>query len=449
MLFPRAQRVEEGLLDGSFRLAAPRPALELAGRFPQAGAALKTLPDYAPLVGRMERAAGLTRGHLTRTAVDALYGKRVPMSASRMDKYKSCHFSYFMQYGLKAEARKAAGFQAPEYGTFVHYVLEHVLRACQARGGVKEVSREELRALAREAVERYVAEELGGLEQETARFQYLFRRLLKSVFAVVDNVAEELRASQFQPISFELGFGAGKDLPPVELTVDGVTVSISGFVDRVDGWEHDGKLYLRVVDYKTGRKSFDLTDIWNGMGLQMLLYLFTLADEGEALYGKQIEPAGVLYLPAREAVVAGSRAMTEEERRRKVDAELRRRGIVLDDPEVLSAMEELGEGGPRFLPVRVNRAGAITGEALVSAERLGKLARHTGRILEEIGQELAAGNIAADPFWRGPEHNACQWCDYAEACHFEEGHGGDCRRWLPSVTGEEFWQAVAREQESG
>src|SRR5699024_617596 len=135
VLFPRAQRVDEGRRVGSFRLAAPRPALELAGRSPPAGSALKTLPDFPPLVGRMERAAGLTRGHLTRTAVDALYGKRVPMSASRMDKYKSCHFSYFMQYGLKAEGRKAAGFQAPEYGTFVHYVLEHVLRSCQARGG--------------------------------------------------------------------------------------------------------------------------------------------------------------------------------------------------------------------------------------------------------------------------------------------------------------------------
>ena len=196
------------------------------------------------------------------------------MSASRMDKYKSCHFSYFMQYGLKAEPRRAAGFQAPEYGTFVHYVLAHVLRTCRERGGVKEVPEEELRTLAQAAVERYVSEELGGLEHETARFRYLFRRLLKSVYAVVDNVAEELRSSQFQPISFELGFGAGKDLPPVELSVDGMTVSISGFVDRVDGWEHDGRLYLRVVDYKTGRKTFDLTDIWNGMGLQMLLYLF-------------------------------------------------------------------------------------------------------------------------------------------------------------------------------
>ena len=225
------------------------------------------------------------------------------------------------------------------------------------------------------------------MEHETARFRYLFRRLLKSVYAVVDNVAEELRASQFQPISFELGFGAGKDLPPVELSVDGMTVSISGFVDRVDGWEHDGRLYLRVVDYKTGRKTFDLTDIWNGMGLQMLLYLFTLEREGEALYNREIIPAGVLYLPARDAVVAGSRAMSEAERRRKVDAELRRRGIVLDEPEVLAAMEEPGEAGIRFLPVKVNKAGAITGEALVSAERLGKLARHTGRLLAGAGSQ--------------------------------------------------------------
>ena len=271
---------------------------------------------------------------------------------------------------------------------------------------------------------------------------------MRTVYAVVDNVVEELSVSDFQPIAFELGFGSEKDLPPVQFTVDGVTVSVSGFVDRVDGWVENGKLYLRVVDYKTGRKSFDLTDIWNGLGVQMLLYLFTLKREGRArLGGREIVPAGVLYLPARDAVVVGSRAITEAERRRAVDQELRRKGLILNEEPVLTAMEHPGSGGIRFLPVKVSsRTGAITGDALVSAERLGKLARHTGRILEEIGLELAAGNIAADPFWRGPEHNACQWCDYAEACHFEEGHGGDCRRWLPSVTGEEFWQAVAREQ---
>lgn len=137
--------------------------------------------------------------------------------------------------------------------------------------------------------------------------------------------------------------------------------------------------------------------------------------------------------------------MTEEERQKKVDSALKRRGVLLDDPSVLEAMEHPGPRGPRFLPVRVNKAGKISGEALVSAERLGRLARHTDRLLRQVGEELAAGNIAADPFWRGPERNACQWCDYAAACHFEEGHG-DCRRWLPTVKGEEFWAAVEAEQ---
>ena len=401
LIFPKLDRVEEGRLDGTFRLAAPRPALELAGRWSWAGAALERLPDYAPLVERMRRAASLDRGRLHRQAVDALYGSRVPMSASRMDKYKACHFSYFMQYGLKAEPRRAAGFQAPEYGTFVHYVLEHVLLWCKEKGGVKEVSPEELHTLCDQAVEHYVSEELGGLEGENARFRYLFRRLKKSVYAVVDNVAEELRASQFQPISFELGFGRNQDLPPVELTVDGVTVSISGFVDRVDGWVHDGRLYLRVVDYKTGRKSFDLTEIWNGMGLQMLLYLFTLEKQGKELYNMDVTGAGVLYLPARDAVAAGSRAMSDQQRQKLVDSQLRRKGILLDDPDVLTAMEDPAERGIRFLPVRVTRTGAISGEALVSAQRLGRLAKHTQKVLEDIGKELAAGNINADPFWRG------------------------------------------------
>ena len=379
------------------------------------------------------------------------------MSASRMDNYKSCHFSYFMRYGLEAEPRKPAGFTAPEYGTFVHYVLEHVLQdemfSQTVLPGMEGDRKKELHRLTREAVDRYVAEELGGLEGQSARFQYLFRRLLRSVQAVVDNVAEELLTSQFKPISFELGFGRSKKgdkelpLPPVELTCNGVTISITGFVDRVDGWVDDsGRLNLRVVDYKTGRKSFDLTEVWNGLGLQMLLYLFTLEERGQELYGLPVEGAGVLYLPAREAVIRGSRAMSDEELRKKVDKELVRSGLVVNDRRVLDAMERQGERGYRFLPLRVTKStGQITGEALASAEQLGRLGRHVQRVLEDICRELAGGSIAADPFWRGPEKNACRFCDYAAACHFEPGRGGDCKRWLARVSVKEFWEQLEEE----
>lgn len=434
-LFPDLPLREEES-GGGFRLSAPRPALEFALQRPEVGRVLGEIPGYVPLLERMERSTHLERGRLTRPAVDLLYGKRVPMSASRMDKYKSCHFSYFMQYGLAAKPRKKAGFAATDYGTFVHYVLEHIL---QERKEGQAPTRAEVSAI----VARYVEEKLGGLEGETARFRYLFARLEKTVYAVVKNVCEELDRSDFKPIAFELGFGV-KDapLPPVELTVDGVTVSVTGLVDRVDGWEKDGKLYLRVVDYKTGRKSFNFTDLWNGLGLQMLLYLFTLQEKGKSVFGdKEIVPAGVLYLPAREEPVAGSRSMTDQARQQAVDKQLTRQGLVLDNADVLSAMEHSGEGF-RFLPLRVKTSGEITGEALVSAERLGKLERHTRQILESIAQELAAGKIAADPFWEGEDRNACKWCEYAAACQFREGSGDDHRRWLSGVKAEEFWSRL-------
>ena len=451
-LFPHIQPIREQALGEEFRLSAPRPALEAAGERPEVLSMLRDQAELASLVRRVERGAGLERGRLCPDSVARLYGRKVPMSASRMDKYRSCHFSYFMQFGLRAKPRQAAGFQAPEYGTFVHYVLEHMLRDTtwkveDGSGGWtwdKGAVRRQIKAI----MEDYIARELGGLENKTPRFVYLFHRLIRPVTQVVENVLEELSVSQFQPISFELGFGEKGDLPPVELTVDGVTVSVSGFVDRVDGWVRDGRLYLRVVDYKTGRKSFDLTEVWNGLGLQMLLYLFTLEEEGEALYHYAITPAGVLYLPARAAVAKGSRGMTEEERRKQTDAELRRHGLLLDDPEVLEAMEAMGEGGPRFLPVKVSsRTGTITGETLVTAERLGKLKKHTQRILAEIAGELSSGVIDADPYWRGPEKNACLYCDYASACHFEDGRGSDRRRYLPAIDGETFWASVDGEDD--
>ena len=457
-LLSDVQVVTEDALHGSFRLGAPLPALEQAGRDELARAVLHRIPDYAGEVERLEQASRWNRGSLSPEAVEGLYGRRIPMSASRMDKYRSCHFSYFMRYGLKAEPRRQVSFAAPEYGTFVHYVLEHVLQDeffGQQTMGETELTQEEkqyLHGLTKQVVDRYIKEELGSLEDQSDRFRYLFGRLLRSVYAVVENVAQELRCSKFKPISFELGFGSSKDaaLPPVELTVDGVTISISGFVDRVDGWVKDDRLCLRVVDYKTGRKSFDLTEIWNGLGLQMLLYLFTLQEKGEKIYHMPVDSVGVLYMPARDAVIQAERTVDDEQLKKQLDKALVRSGLVLDDPDVLDAMEDRGEGGFRFLPLKVSKKdGKISGEALATAEQFGKLAQHIQTVLEEICRELARGDITADPYWRGPDKNACRYCEYAAACQFEEGRGGDCRRWMPTVKAQQFWNNMEQIPDEG
>ncbi len=427
------------------RLAAPESAMELAAEHAEVRAALAQVPQLAQRVERLETALKRERGSLSPAGVAALYGDRAPMSASRLDLYRSCHFSYFMRYGLRAQPRQRAGFDAPAYGTFVHAVLEEVLGHWD-----KSMTEEETRSLTHRAMERYLAEDLGGLEDKSPRFAYLFQRLWTTVERVVENVTQELRRGDFTPMAFELGFGKGKDLPPVEVAMDGFTVSLSGFVDRVDGWEHDGKLYLRVVDYKTGVKSFDFTDIFNGIGLQMLLYLFTLAENGRDYFQKEVAPAGVLYVPARDFLVTGSPDMTEAERLAKVDKALTRQGLLLGDAQVVEAMEHTREGeGNRFLPVRLLKDGSFSSENLASLEQLGKLSAHIDKILAQIHAELRSGTVAADPYWRGSDHNACLWCPYHAACQFEEGVGGDRRRWSKTMGAKEFWQALEGGEDDG
>ncbi len=384
------------------------------------------------------------REDLSPEAVNALYKGKVRLSASRMDKVKSCHYAYFLQYGLKAKARHPAGLDAPEAGTFVHYILEYVLRWAKDHGGVMAVEKTAYQEEAKRATEKYIAEELGGMENKTPRFRYLFRRLTNSAIQVVEQMIEELKCSDFQPVAFELGFGMGDDLPPITLKVNGITVSVSGMVDRVDGWEKDGRLYIRVMDYKTGHKSFDLTDVWHGLNLQMLLYLFALEEKGMPGDRREVVPAGVLYLPAREEKLTGSRSMDEDTRRHALEHKLRRSGLILNDPNVIDAMEHIPLGqDARFIPVRVSKkTGAISGESLTSAVQLGKLHRHIHRILKDIAREVGGGCIQADPWYRDEQRTACAWCEFATVCHFEEGSRKEHSRYLYPVKGTDFWERL-------
>ncbi|MEI3347169.1 MAG: PD-(D/E)XK nuclease family protein [Dysosmobacter sp.] len=150
----------------------------------------------------------------------------------------------------------------------------------------------------------------------------------------------------------------GETLPAVVISEPDGELRLGGKVDRVDGWVRDGKLYLRVVDYKSGRKAFDLSAVKMGLDIQMLLYLFTLQKEGQAYFHRPVEPAGVLYLPARDEILTAERSVTPEELTRRREKELRRSGLVLAEPEVLQAMEHESLTEPHYLPVRVGRDGS-------------------------------------------------------------------------------------------
>ena len=442
-LFPEL-RVEHERADKAYRLSAVEPALEMAGQDPDGPLwrYFQQEPDCARHLSAMERAAAARRGSLSPAAVRAIYGERVSMTASRLERMRSCHFAYFMEYGLRAKPREPASFDAPQIGTFLHYLLENVTRDVLGQGGFAAVDNKELHRLTRQYIDQYAEQELHNFQNRTPRFRYLFNRLRTNAYAIIDQVAEELRHSDFVPMAFELGFG-GKDgtLPAVTISRPDGELRVGGKVDRVDGWIKDDKLYLRVVDYKSGKKKFDLANVRMGLDIQMLLYLFALQKEGAEFFGKEIEPAGVLYLPARDEILPAERGISPEALQKEREKTLKRSGLLLEDPAVLQAMEHEALTEPHYLPLRVGKDGNLSG-SLASAARLGKLGTYVDKLLGQISDELRSGNIDADPCCHSEEDSQCRFCDWVSACQFRDGRDRDRLRYILPVKPEEFWKEL-------
>ena len=387
--------------------------------------------------------AKLRRGSLSSEAVTALYGEKLRLSPSRTDAYFSCQFSYFLRYGLKLNEKERAGFEAPELGSFVHYVLENTAREISKASGFKKTDAEMIKLTVDQYIGFYIAEKLNDFEDKSPRFVYLFNRLRPSVHRIVADMVRELSKSDFEPLDFELDFMSGGSLPPVHLSDGNNELFINGIADRVDGYFHDDKLYLRIIDYKTGKKSFSLTDIWYGMGLQMLLYLFALEQEGKERYNAEIVPAGVLYIPAKDSIISASGDMPDEELAKEKTKTLKRSGLILDNLEIIRAMEN--SESPEYIPVNFKKDGSIDSENTADSEKFKALHAHVDRRLLELSENLRNGNIDAVPYYKGEQENACLYCPYVSVCRFDEVQ--DKRHYLSKVKQNDFWRMLEDKNE--
>ena len=417
-----------------------------------AAAAAQTLRTGAPSVSPIVlQAVQELRRHtdyaftpLSRKSVTGLYGDTLRLSASRIDRFAACRYAYFLSDGLKAAPWKQAKFDAPVFGTFVHYVLECTLRDLRAHGGPAGVGDAELAAVTEHYIEDYVNKFMPDAAARGSRFQYLFARNMEEVRTVVQDVARELRLSQFTARDMELTFREdGGALPPVRISGQNGSCVISGSVDRVDLYEQGGRYSCRVVDYKTGRKDFDYASILCGEGLQMLLYLFALRQSGERYYGKPIDPAGILYVPARadmERVDAGADEAVCEAAHAKAR---RRKGLVLNDAAILHAME--AQDTPEYLPCKWKKD-ELTGD-IASRAQFAELEAFVQQKVADMTDEMFAGRVTPDPIIRGPQVSSCQYCDFAAACHRDLGMQE--RRNIRAVRADEFWSELERRNGHG
>lgn len=369
--------------------------------------------------------------------IEAIYGKSLRLSASQVDRLAECRLSYFLKYGLRAKERKEATVDPAEFGTYVHAVLEQTAQDIRDMGGFHAVSLEQTLEIARRHAQAYARERFSQLDSK--RLTYLFHRNSLELEMVVQELWEELSRSEFAPVGFEVEFSQNAQMPPIAVEGAAMQAELRGFVDRVDQWQGPGSSYFRVVDYKTGRKDFDYCDVFNGVGLQMLLYLFALESGGEALLGGRSVPAGVQYFPARIPVMGADGRLTQEEAEKLRLKEKRRKGLLLDDETVLQAMEP-GEQ-PQRLSYTVRKDGSRTGD-LASREQLGILKDYVYRVLRNLVNDIASGNVTPNPYTRGTSHNACAFCPYGAVCHQNEVEG---RRNYKTMTAQRFWEEIGKE----
>lgn len=378
-------------------------------------------------------------GKVEREQIRALYGNTLNLSASQIDRHGECRLSYFLKYGLRAQERKEATVDPAEFGTYVHAVLENTARCIRDMGGFHKVSLEETLDIAHRFSEEYAAEHFSQLASE--RMTYLFRRNAQELDMVVRELWLELKEALFEPRDFEVNFGSADGLPPIAIPNSAMNAILRGFVDRVDTWASGGSSYYRVVDYKTGRKDFDYCDVFNGVGLQMLLYMFALKHSGEDLLGDNPVAAGVQYFPARAPYLPSDGRLEAEDAEKVRQTQWKRKGLLLRDEAVLHAMEP-GDSFQR-LSCTMKKDGTLSGD-LADREQLKLLEGYVFRVLARMVEDIASGNVEPNPYTRGSSHDACAFCPYGAICHKDTVEG---RRNYQAMKEDRFWDEVRKEME--
>ena len=370
-----------------------------------------------------------------------LYGRTLRLSASQIDRQAECRLSYFLKYGLRAQERKEATVDPAEFGTYVHAVLEQTARDVMALGGFHKVDLPTTMSIAREHSQAYADERFGALESQ--RVEYLFRRNMLEMEMVVEELWRELSQSDYEPTCFELKFGMDDGMEAISIANRAMDASLRGMVDRVDTWRHGDSTFFRVVDYKTGKKDFDYCDVFNGVGLQMLLYLFALEDSGSRVIGDTRVSAGVQYFPARAPYVSVDGAMGAEEAEAERRKLWKRSGLLLSNTDSLSAMDH-SEGWDR-LCCKQKKDGTLTGD-LADGSQLGLLKDYIMSYLSGMVEDIASGNVAPNPYTRGTSHDACAFCPYGQVCHKDTVPG---RRNYQKMDAQRFWEEIGKEKSHG
>jgi ATP-dependent helicase/nuclease subunit B len=374
-----------------------------------------------------------------------LYGRPLSFSVSRIEQYSQCPFAYFVKYGLKAKDRKVYEFSSPDLGSFIHGILDKFADVIKIENlQWKDITREWSRRTISDLVDAELKVQSNSILNSSSRYRYMTDRLKRILTRSVNIMTEHIRRSSFDTLANELVFGKGGDLPPIKLSLpSGEEVQLIGRIDRVDSADLESGTYFRVIDYKTGQKSFSLSEVYYGLQLQLLVYLDALISNAEYYTEKEAIPGAVLYFRVDDPMISGTADMTEEEIEKAILKKLKMNGLILKDARVVKSMDKEIEGYSLIIPARMNK-GDVLGStpSVVSLEQFDILREYVRDTMVRICEDMLNGNIEIKPS-KSKKHTACNYCSFASVCQFDPSMKDNKYRYVNKKKDEEVWNLMA------
>lgn len=386
----------------------------------------KDSPEYENKVKNIFKGLDYSnlKNHVNKNNLRELYANedgKLMFSVSRLEKYAECPFSYFVQYGLKAKNRKIYEFTPPDLGSFVHDILDLFTNRVKKEGILwSELNNERCKDIVSNLIDIRLSEQTNSILNSSKRFKYLSQRFKRVISKSVTVMAEQIGKGEFEVFKTEFDFGNYKTGEAVMLNLqDDEKVYLQGRIDRIDTLDLDGQTYIRIIDYKTGAKKFDLNELYYGLQMQLLVYLDAIIKNSKYILEKQVVPGAVLYFKVDDPIIKSKKEMTTEEVETEVLEELKLKGLVLKDAKVVKAMDRDIEGYSLVIPAAFKKDGDFKSTSdVVTEEEFTLLREYVNRKMISLCEDMLCGDIKIEPT-KQANRSYCEYCDFSSICQFD------------------------------
>ena len=388
---------------------------------------------------------------LSRIVARALYGRQLENSVSRLETYAACACRHFLQYGLSLQEREEFGFEVSDMGNVYHAVLENFAGKLAESGRTWWDFDENFATQAiKEAVEGYAATYGETVLYSSARNEYAITRMSRILTRTVLTLQQHLKQGSFQPDDYELSFRFAEDLDSIHVDLsEEEKMHLQGRIDRIDVSEDAEHVYVKVIDYKSGNKKFDLAALYYGLQLQLVVYMNAAMElESRKHPDKEIVPAALLYYHIDDPTIETPVELTQEQINEEILTKLRMNGVVNSDPAVVERLDRFLQDKSKVIPVEKKKDGSFSARSgILSREELHVVSAYVDTKIRQIGREILDGKIAANPYEKGNEE-ACTYCAYKKVCGFDGSIPGYEKRQLEDLDKQTLMQRMQDTMES-